>query len=234
MAIVAVAVGINNLFISDLVFAATNTSPVAKTAVSSATMKMYQPVVAIFNSFYSANLTPEEIKGTKIVGFSSTSSQTLVATWDDINVSIHSNSICKYPISIKTAQWMVKHLADRGINASSIISSSTTFIFARTTDIQYPISNILGRDAAGNPLTGRDIGTQGKFGKPFAGYCLDAGYVSNYPNYVNKFTAFLTKYNMFKLLLASSTIKPTDYFPFAGLPAYYTSGVRTTATSTGR
>ena len=75
---------------------------------------------------------------------------------------------------------------------------------------------------------GRIFGSDGvgPSGAPVFGYCLDAGYVSNYPNYINKYTAF---YN------AHPNANLGNLYTFGQTKSDYTRAARngTTVSSTG-
>src|ERR1035437_1426399 len=113
------------------------------------------------------------------------------------------------------------------------ISTSTQFVMGDGSDLSYPygFNLALGYDGDGNIMantySASGISYKGwtnGMTPPIYGYCLDAGYVSNYPNYVTKIKTLADKY----ILVVSSMSVPhysnanTDlldsFFPFGGKP----------------
>jgi hypothetical protein len=178
---------------------------------------------AIWNSFYSANLSPTEANGTTIVGQNSRPEGSAAlpkpqfAPFADYQ---HTSTSCKNPITITSLKQIIAFLTYIGADTSKvnqIISTSNQYIMGGD-DIHYAIINALGYDGNGAILAGtKYAGWQLPFAPPYFAYCLDAGYVSNYPNYVQKFTAFLSKYNLTTMAVNN------QLFPFGGAPAI-TSG----------
>jgi hypothetical protein len=198
-----------------------NQSTAVTGAMTPACIQHQQEAVAAWNSFYSANLSPAEANGTVVIdarlvaeGTTVRSKPTLPAYhYPLLNSHNPPAFICKKPM-IYTAS---EDIANGGI-APTYVSTSTQYIYGASSDIGYGISNALGYDAAGNVLANMTSaagfnykGWQNSFYPSSYGYCLDAGYVSNYPNYVTKMTAFIKAHNL--AINLDST-----FFPFGGVP----------------
>src|ERR1035437_10838232 len=181
-------------------------------------------ITAISNSFFSPNLKPYEADGTTFVGLTAS---TLISFFSDVPSTALSgvSEICKKPVTLRDAQWMITNFAALGKDVSSIISTSTQYVFTMggmNTGIHDTFY----------PLTGYYNGylPEPMFNLSFYGYCLDAGYVSNYPNYVQKVSDFLFTH---KDAVAVQTIiaehnrglsvnfaKDGTLYPFGGTPAF--------------
>jgi hypothetical protein len=153
-----------------------------------------QQALGIANSFFSPNLTPGQANGTELAIYT-TNEPGLISGLGSITGgtpgSLLSTNICHYPIPISTANWLVKRLTENGVNANFITDASRRYVFAVPSSwAAYPVANRLGFDAAGYPAPG----LMNKFDIPQWAYCLDAGYVSNYPNFIAKFTAFVNSH----------------------------------------
>ena len=92
------------------------------------------------------------------------------------------------PISITLANQLKQILSAHGIDASYITATSSEYV-----DWTGKIGGQLNDAVSAKIGYGRDIYTMPY---PGWGYCLDAGYVSNYPAYVNNFKAYKSDFTV--------------------------------------
>jgi hypothetical protein len=162
---------------------------------------------AIQNSIFSDNLTPIQANGNRSVFYyippstpefltipiSSTIPQSTV-----LNASLSPSGLCKNPVSINGARELIKTMANLGIDASFIMSTAREYITGGMA--VYAIEQRLSNSQY-----------QSAFAPPAAGYCLDAGYVSDYPTYVKNFTAFVNSHPTWNII---QPIIASQYYPF--------------------
>ena len=133
--------------------------------------------LGIVNSFLSPNLTPAQANGTEYAQYMVW--QDASGIYNTIDSSGLGSNMCHHPISITTAKWIQSRMNEHGINADYLTATTSQYV---QIDSQEWASMAIGR-IFGGPGISPDSA-------PAFGYCLDVGYVSNYPNYINKYTAF--------------------------------------------
>lgn len=110
-------------------------------------------------------------------------------TLGDLPVTV----VCRNPVSLARAQVFNNILTAHGINADQIINNSTRYVALNINALSDAIDNRLGFMSDGSPYVSSF--PMHLYPVPTWGYCLDAGYVSNYPTYMRNFTAFVNSHS---------------------------------------
>ena len=204
LAVVAILLGFsqyNNALVTNNVGADSNVAAVAQTATTDTGNTRPQtcstdPVLLQANNIYLSLMLPNPV-----APVTSTCDARNRLIWPGFNGSLQTiyesygvipTVICKRPIAVPIAKNIVKDLAAHGIDASFMTSNSNLYIAWSS---QYIIYSIAGTLSPFNPNSPNTTYPNTTYEAPRVSYCLDVGYVSDYPSSIKN---FLTFYNAHK------------------------------------
>ena len=184
------ALGVNNLGANSNVAAVAsvnpapgnnNNNPTGKAAVPAYWDSNLRQAVAVINTFLSPSLTPNQANGSEFAQYSVFQTASVPPdTYSSLGGGPEISNMCHHPISIATAKQIQRRMNEHGVNADFLTATSSQYV-----QINSPIWAACGIGRAIGNVTCIVPDTA-----PVFGYCLDVGYVSNYPTYINNYTAF--------------------------------------------
>ena len=173
------------------VAAAAKAATTTTTASSCNTAAFYE-AVNIYNSMVMPGSVAQMTSGAGDCSFNGlgsafvnlpTSGSTL---YDGNDATFGPTNVCHTPITVPLARRMVADLTSHGINAAFITATSSLYVYWGSGNIGAIYHALTNGDNSmySSPL-------YFNYGAPHVGYCLDSGYISNYPNFVSKFIAYI-------------------------------------------